>query len=108
MDLYSSATCEAKGTEKWCSFFGNVYANPNGFFKNHQPTRGYTGNHCTISMHLRNHENFKKMKHKNFTLGGICPGGSVLGGFYPGFFVGGFMSGGFSPRGFCPRTINIP
>ena len=25
-----------------------LYANPNGFFKNHQPTRGYTGNHCTI------------------------------------------------------------
>ena len=25
------------------------YTNPNNFFKNHQPTRGYTGNHCTIS-----------------------------------------------------------
>ena len=24
---------------------------PNGLFKNHQPTRGYTGNHCTISMY---------------------------------------------------------
>ena len=25
-----------------------LYANPNGFFNNHQPTRCYTGNHCTI------------------------------------------------------------
>ena len=29
---------------------------------------------------------FKKMKHKNFTLGGFCPG-FCLGGFCPGGFV---------------------
>ena len=44
-------------------------------------------------MHLRNHENFKKMKHKNFTQGGFCPGGFVLGGICPGVF--------------CPRTISL-
>ena len=33
------------------------------------------------------------MKHKNFTLGGFCPGG-LLWGFYPGFFVGGICPGG--------------
>ena len=41
-------------------------------------------------MHMRNHENFKKMKHKNFTLGGFC-----LGGFVRGSFVGGLCLGGF-------------
>ena len=47
-------------------------------------------------MHLRNHENLKKMKHKNFTLGGFCLGG---------FLSGGFLSGGLCPGGFCPRTM---
>ena len=42
-------------------------------------------------MHLRNHENFYEMKHKNFTLGGFC-----LGGFCPGG-CRGFLSGGFCP-----------
>ena len=40
-------------------------------------------------MHLRNNENLKKMKHKNFTLGGFCPGGFVLGVFCPGRFCRG-------------------
>ena len=30
------------------TYIGRLYANPNGFFLNHQLTRGYTGNHCTI------------------------------------------------------------
>ena len=38
-------------------------------------------------MHLRNHENFEKMKHKNFTLGGFCPGRFVGGGIVRGVFV---------------------
>ena len=41
-------------------------------------------------MHLRNHENSLKIKHKNFTLGVFCPGG---------FCLGGFCLGGFCPRG---------
>ena len=43
----------------------------------------------SVSMHLRNPENFKKMKHKNFTLGGFCLGGFCLGGFSWGVYSGG-------------------
>ena len=46
-------------------------------------------------MHLRNHENFKKMKHKSFILGGFCPGGFCLGGLSGGFMSGGVRLGGF-------------
>ena len=52
-------------------------------------------------MHLRNHENFFKMKHK------ILLGGGLLSG---GFCLAGLLSGGICPRGFdrgfCPRTMN--
>ena len=40
-------------------------------------------------MHLRNHENIKKMKDKNFTLGGFVQEVFVLVGFIQGVFVGG-------------------
>ena len=40
-------------------------------------------------MHLRNHENFLKMKHKNFTLGGFCLGGFLSWGFLSGVYVWG-------------------
>ena len=50
-------------------------------------------------MHLRKHENFYKMKHKNCSLGGFCPGS-----FCQGVFVGGVLSGGICPGGFCPRN----
>ena len=56
-------------------------------------------------MHLRNHENFKKIKHKNFTLGIFVWGVFVLWGFVWGVFVGGLCQGGFCPGGFCPRTL---
>ena len=39
------------------------------------------------------------MKHKNFTLGGFCPGRFCLGGFCPGDFCEGIC-----PGGFCLRT----
>ena len=51
-------------------------------------------------MHLRNHESFQKMKHKNVTLGGFVWGVFILGGFCPGVFVGGICPGAFCP-GFC-------
>ena len=59
----------------------------------------------SVSMHLRNHENLKKMKHKNFTLGGFCPGGFCLGWFLSGGFCQGvYVRRGFCLGGFCPRT----
>ena len=78
---------------------------PNGFFKNHQPTRGYTGNHCTISNYvLEKPRKVLKTKHKNFNLGGFCPGVFVLEGFCPGGFCRVVsVRGGFCPGGFCPR-----
>ena len=42
-------------------------------------------------MHLRNHENFFKMKHKYFTLGGFCPGSFFLEGFCRGVYVRGIF-----------------
>ena len=45
-------------------------------------------------MHLRNHEIFKKMKHKNFTLG-VFVRGFCLGGFLSGGSCRGGLSGGF-------------
>ena len=41
-------------------------------------------------MHLRNHKNFKKMKHKKFALGVF-----VSGGFVRGLCPGGVLSRGF-------------
>ena len=51
-------------------------------------------------MHLRNHENFYKIKHKffsgGFCLGGVFLGGFCLGGFCQGIFVlGVFVLGPF-------------
>ena len=46
-------------------------------------------------MHLRNHENFKKMKHKNFTLGGFRPGVFVLGVLSGWFLSGVYVRGVF-------------
>ena len=90
---------------KMVQFVGNVYANPNGFFENHQPTRSYTGNHCTISkLCTRETMKFLKNETQKFYSGGFCPGVFVLGVFCPGGFVGGFMYGGFCPGGVCPRT----
>ena len=54
----------------------------------------------SVCMHLRNHENFKKMKHKNFTLRGFCLEGICIGGFCLGGFCL-FLSGGLCPGGFC-------
>ena len=51
-------------------------------------------------MHLRNPENLKKMKHKNFTLGGVCPGFLSWR-----FLSGGFLSGDTCPGGFVPEPI---
>ena len=72
------------------------------FFKNHQPTRGYTDNQCTISK-LCTWEAIKilkKMKHKKNCLGGVIQGVFVLGGFCRGIYVQGVLSGGI-----CPRTL---
>ena len=41
-------------------------------------------------MHLRNHENFSKMKQKNFTLGALS-GEVVSEGFCRGVYVRGFF-----------------
>ena len=63
-------------------------------------------------MHLRNHENFLKMKHENFTLGGFCPGGFCLGGFCPGgvcrgVYARGFVRGGFVLEPSKPSGLSI-
>ena len=68
-----------------------------GFFKNHQPTIGYTGNYCAISK-LCTWETIKiflKNETQKFYSGGF----SSFGVFVQGFFVGGIC-----PGGFCPRT----
>ena len=71
-----------------------LYANPNGiFFQNHQPTRGYTGNHCTIRKLCLKNETQK------FYSGGYCPGGFCLGGFLSEEFCRGYMSRGFLSLG---------
>ena len=74
---------------------------PNGFFKNHQPTRGYTGNHCTISMYtLEKPWKFFKNETQKLYSGGFLSGGFLSWGvFVWGVFVGGFMSQGVFVRG---------
>ena len=62
-----------------------LYANPNGFFTNHQPT----GNHCTISK-LCTWETMKIFKKRNTKI--LLWGVFVLGGLCPGAFVRGFLS----------------
>ena len=63
-------------------------------FKNHQPARGYTGNHCTISK-LRTWETIKIFKNETQKI--------YSGGFLcEGFLSWGFLSGGLCPAGFCP------
>ena len=59
------------------------YMSSKRFFKNHQPTRGYTGNHCIISQ-LCTWETMKILKNETqkfysggFLSGGFCRGGVV-------------------------------
>ena len=49
------------------------------FFKNHRPTRGYTGNHCTISKLCtwETMKSFKKWNTKILLWGISAPGGSL-------------------------------
>ena len=68
--------------------------------KNHQPTRGYTGNHCTIRK-LCTWETMKMFKKWNtkillwgFLSGGFLSWGFCLGGFYRGYMSRGFLSRG--------------
>ena len=62
------------------------------FFKNHQPTRCYTGNHCTISKYaLEKPWKFLKNETQKFYSGGFCPGGFCLGGFCRGVYVRGVL-----------------
>ena len=49
-------------------------------------------------MHLRNHEKFLEMKHKNFTLGGFC---------LRGLLSDGFLSGCLCPGGFVLEPFEL-
>ena len=66
----------------------NQYTNPHGFFKNHQPTRGYTGNHCTVSK-LCTWETMKIFKNRNtkILLWGFLSGGGFVLGYMSGVFL---------------------